>query len=398
MLEAQEYAGEDLRVGLRVAYEREVTEEDVLTFARLTGDHNPLHVDDEYARRSNYEGRIAHGAFQVGLASALLGMNLPGKRVLLGSVNSRFPAPLYFPARISVSGEIAAWNLASLTGQLHVTIREVTSSNITAEIFMGFSLHEQKREQIPRAFAGSDTESAGQKDTKVLVLTGASGGLGGHILSALADDYQVLAVVNQRPLDEDLRTRPNVSGVRIDIAEPSLEQHLSSLIGDRPLYGVVHAAWPGAAPGSLLAADDDAINNQLAFGAIVTVRLARILFKHVHQDGGRLIGLSSTAGTVKPNLQMGVYSLGKTCLEHTLKLLAPELARKRITANAVCPSFVPVGMNKQVTERQIMMQSAAVPLGRVCDADDVTAMIRYLLSPEAAFVSGQSLALTGAQL
>mgnify|MGYP001282407411 FL=1 len=107
-MEAKLYRAQELRTGLKVSYEREIREEDVLSFARLSGDSNPLHVDADYARESNYRGRIVHGAFQVGLASALLGMHLPGKNVLLGSINSRFPAPLYFPTRAKVSGEITS--------------------------------------------------------------------------------------------------------------------------------------------------------------------------------------------------------------------------------------------------------------------------------------------------
>src|SRR6476620_576586 len=110
MREAQLYSAADLRTGLKVTYELEITDEDILTFARLTGDHNPLHVDADYARTSNFQGRIVHGAFQVGLASAVLGMHLPGKKRFLGTINARFPQPLYFPGKAKVSGEIASWN------------------------------------------------------------------------------------------------------------------------------------------------------------------------------------------------------------------------------------------------------------------------------------------------
>src|SRR4051812_43027103 len=100
----------ELRVGLRAEFERDVAEADILDFARNSGDCNPLHVDADYARSSNFGGRIAHGAFQVGLASALLGMRLPGRLVLLGSVNARFPSPLFFPCRVVVRGEVTAWD------------------------------------------------------------------------------------------------------------------------------------------------------------------------------------------------------------------------------------------------------------------------------------------------
>lgn len=401
MSEAKNYAAEDLQVGLNVAYEVQVTEEDVLTFARLTGDENPLHVNAQYARSSNYEGRIVHGAYQVGLASALLGMRLPGQRVLLASINSRFPAPLYFPARIKLVGEITAWNRQTLGGQLRVVIKDAASSTVTAEVSMGFTLHEHGRRATTETAAGPHAEAKPQRslqNEKLVLVTGATGGLGASILAALANEYEVLAVVNRRPLDDSLLSLPNVRQIRADLKGANLTDQLTSILGGRAIYGIVHAAWPGAPRISLLQADDEAINSQLEFGANVTIRLARALFDHVEADGGRFVAIGSTAGTVKPHLQMGVYSLGKACLEHTIRLLAPELALRKITANSVCPSFVPVGINRQATERQVMMESAATPLGRVCGPDDVTGLIRYLLSSEAAFVSGQTLALTGARL
>src|SRR6185295_10069103 len=166
MPEAQVYSADDLRAGLRVAYELEIHEEDILSFARLTGDHNPLHVDADYARNTNYQGRIAHGAFQVGLASALLGMHLPGKKVLLGTINSRFPSPLYFPARVKIAGEISAWNAQTLSGQLKVVVAEASSLTTTAEVFMGFTLHEQRSAETARV----QPEHAGGSADEKLVL------------------------------------------------------------------------------------------------------------------------------------------------------------------------------------------------------------------------------------
>ena len=114
MPEAQIHLAKDLHLGLAVSYEIAITEDDILNFARLTGDQNPLHVDAEYALTTAYQGRIVHGAFQIGLASALLGMHLPGKRVLLGTISSRFPTPLYFPCRVRMQGEIVSWNSDTL--------------------------------------------------------------------------------------------------------------------------------------------------------------------------------------------------------------------------------------------------------------------------------------------
>ena len=77
----------------------------MLGFAANSGDFNPLHVDSEFAQQSRFSQRIVHGAFQIGLASALIGMHLPGRDVLLGSVNARFCHPSIFPAACGYKGK-----------------------------------------------------------------------------------------------------------------------------------------------------------------------------------------------------------------------------------------------------------------------------------------------------
>lgn len=400
--EPKAYAPEQIQVGLAEEFERDITEDDILTFARNCGDCNPLHTDADYAAASNYQGRIVHGAFQVGLASAMLGMYLPGRRALLGAVNARFVAPLYFPCRVRVRGEIASWNPESLGGQLKVVIQDAAAGVPVAEIAMGFSLHEERREEVEAPAAQvaeeppeSGTPSAGQK---VILVTGAAGGIGSVICSALADEYFVLGIVRRQPLADELLGRPNVAQVEADISAPFWEQRVGEAIGDGTLYGVVHAAWPGAPRGGLLDVQDDVLERQLAFGTSLTIRLARLLFARAGGDGGRFVALSSVVGSRKPVLALAPYSLGKSALESTVRLLAPELARRQITINALCPSFVPAGMHKQAGELQRKRETALVPMGRLCQPEDVAGMVRYLLSPAASFVSGQVIGLTGAQL
>src|SRR5690606_19772935 len=102
---ARDLGPDELRVGLSAEFTRDITAEDVLGFARLSGDSNPLHVDAAYASTTNYGRPIVHGALQISIASAMIGMHLPGLRVVLGGVRSRFPAPLHYPTRVHVHGE-----------------------------------------------------------------------------------------------------------------------------------------------------------------------------------------------------------------------------------------------------------------------------------------------------
>jgi 3-oxoacyl-[acyl-carrier protein] reductase len=377
-------------------YEREIKESDVLDFAANSGDFNPLHVDSEFALQSRYSQRIAHGAFQIGLASALIGMHLPGRDVLLGSVNARFLSPLYFPSRVRVNGEITAWNSSSRAGSIRVIVSDLASLAPVSEVIMAFTLQARKTEQSANeAPASTEAVAAFSAERKIVILTGASGGIGAALLKPLAEKFSVLALVHRHPLKE----KPSHTiELQADMSAPEWEQIVSAHLGGKPLYGIVHCAWPGMPKGGLLQSDSRLIEQQLAFGTSHVVRLARLLFSLVGVDGGRLVSLGSIAGHSKPALGLGAYSLGKSALEDTVRLLAPELARKKISINCLCPSFVPGGMNAQADELHIKRERALVPMGRTCETEDIAGAVHYLLSPEAAFISGQSIVLSGAQL
>ncbi len=389
-----------LRVGLTAEYEREIAESDVLEFAENSGDFNPLHVDASFAQHSRYAHRIVHGAFQIGLASALIGMHLPGRDVLLGSVNARFLSPLYFPSRVRVSGEITAWNAASRAGSVRVTVSDHASLAPSSEITMAFTLQSEKVEHpvaqpATRVASHETTRAIFSPERKIILLTGASGGIGASLLPALAEEFSVLGLVHRHSLNQ---TSPHMVQLQADLSAPEFEQTIVDRLGGDPLYGIIHCAWPSMPKGGLLQSDLRLIEQQLAFGTSYVVRLARLLFNLVGPDGGRMVALGSIAGRHKPALGLGAYSLAKAALEDTIRLLAPELARKQVSVNAVCPTFVPAGMNLQADDLQIKREKALIPMGRICETGDIVGAIRYLLSPAASFISGQSIVLSGAQL
>ena len=69
---------EKIQIGMRVSYSQTITDADIKAYAGLSGDHNPVHVNQEYAEESRYGRRLAHGLMSVGFFSALFGMRLPG--------------------------------------------------------------------------------------------------------------------------------------------------------------------------------------------------------------------------------------------------------------------------------------------------------------------------------
>jgi len=85
---------EDLEIGLSRSLDKQITDEDIRMFAEVSTDHNPVHVDDHYARDTIFAGRIAHGMLTAGLISAVIGEQLPGHGTVYLEQSLRFLAPV----------------------------------------------------------------------------------------------------------------------------------------------------------------------------------------------------------------------------------------------------------------------------------------------------------------
>jgi 3-hydroxybutyryl-CoA dehydratase len=97
---------EDLHVGMRETLMKTVMETDVVGFARLSGDDNPIHLCDVYAARSRFGERIAHGLYTASLISAVLGTRLPGPGAVYRSQTLNFHAPVKIGDVVTVSVDV----------------------------------------------------------------------------------------------------------------------------------------------------------------------------------------------------------------------------------------------------------------------------------------------------
>ncbi|KAB7622978.1 MaoC family dehydratase [Alkalilimnicola sp. S0819] len=88
------YYFEDLTEGQSASFSKTLTEADVTLFAGVTGDFNPVHINEEFAAASPFKGRICHGMLTAGLISTVLGMKLPGPGCIYVSQSLRFKAPV----------------------------------------------------------------------------------------------------------------------------------------------------------------------------------------------------------------------------------------------------------------------------------------------------------------
>jgi acyl dehydratase len=97
----------ELEIGERASFSKTITETDVSLFAGISGDFNPLHMNEVYAKGTPFKTRIAHGALAQGLIAPVLGMKLPGLGTLLVEITCRFKAPTFFGDTITATATVA---------------------------------------------------------------------------------------------------------------------------------------------------------------------------------------------------------------------------------------------------------------------------------------------------
>ena len=93
VMNRQAYHFEDLEVGMEASFAKTVSESDIVAFAEVTGDKNPVHLDAAYAAKTIFKEPIAHGMLTAGYISAVFGMELPGPGAIYVSQTLNFRAP-----------------------------------------------------------------------------------------------------------------------------------------------------------------------------------------------------------------------------------------------------------------------------------------------------------------
>ena len=105
------YKLEDIKVGMIESYSQTITDADIKSFAGISGDRNPVHLDEAYAESSRFKKRIAHGMLSSSFFSALFGTKLPGKGCIYVAQNLKFRKPVYIGDTVIATIEVKSINL-----------------------------------------------------------------------------------------------------------------------------------------------------------------------------------------------------------------------------------------------------------------------------------------------
>jgi 3-hydroxybutyryl-CoA dehydratase len=97
---------DQIEVGMSESYSQTITDADIKSFAGISGDNNPVHMSDEYAEKTRFKKRIAHGFLSSSFFSALFGTKLPGEGCVYVAQNLIFKKPVYIGDTVTASIEV----------------------------------------------------------------------------------------------------------------------------------------------------------------------------------------------------------------------------------------------------------------------------------------------------
>lgn len=399
----------EIEIGQSFSVERTFTAEDIAGFAAISGDYSPLHVDPDYAARTEFGRNVVHGMLLASLFSQLVGMRIPGKHALYLGQDLTFRRPILVGEPITALARVSGRNEATRTISLVTEVR-----GADGKVAVAGTAKVKVRDDgagAPRA-ASTDVAPAarapGNAAAPVAFVAGGARGIGAQIARRLSAAGFAVAVnyfrskARAEALVDDLKaTGANAIAVQGDVRNAddvaAALQSVSAALG--PVRVLVNVATGALQQGPFGEFDWDAFQADLDYQVKAVTHLCHGVYAAMKAaGGGAIVNLLSQVVNGAPPAKMAPYVTAKYALMGLSKALAAEWAGDGIRVNMVSPGMVQTELTEHYHERVFKMEAARTPLGRLATADDVAAAVLFLASEEARFLTGVNISVTGGQV
>ncbi len=236
----------------------------------------------------------------------------------------------------------------------------------------------------------------------VVVISGGSRGLGAGIARKCLDAGYVVATFSRSTtpfIAQEQARDPNADGfywTQSDGRDDEAVRRFVATVGDR--YGAIDALVNNAAIGrfgSFPLMNIREIDDSLAINLRGNILLARLCTPAMVLRGAGAIVNISSVNAVRGNAGVAVYSATKAALDGFTRALARELGPRNIRVNSLAPGYFESDMVAGLTERRRRAIVRNTPLGRLGTIDEIADTVLFLLSPAAAFITGQTIVVDG---
>ncbi len=236
---------------------------------------------------------------------------------------------------------------------------------------------------------------------KVVLITGAGNGIGRGCSDVLAKDYSIIAndidaALLSNDWLSDSSTGRSINPLVADAFSEKGCEVIAREVVNRPLWGAVCNPYLSIQKDFLDFERDDfsnVLNAVFISHSFIAQAVARRMIEIGR--GGRIIFIGSVYGALLNRTKSAPYDCGKAALEELTRVLALEWAEYGITVNCIAPGFTDTpGERRFATEEEIAFTASRMPLGRACTPADIGHAVAFLMSEEAAMVTGVILPVT----
>jgi 3-oxoacyl-[acyl-carrier protein] reductase len=394
--EAKVFQFEEIDVGYEVHLQHTITQEDVDSFAKLTGDFNPVHIDSEFAGRTTFGKPIVHGMLTSSFISTMIGMLIPGSGSLWLSQKLEFQSPTFIGDEITVIAKVKQKSPATRILMLGIEIinqhgTKLVNGESTVKMLEVRDNPVQKERSV--------------EEKKNILITGGSRGIGAAIARKLAGEGHNVVInylqsesAAQNLVKEITDQGGHALAVQGDVStEADVEAvflKVESSFG--AIQAIVHCASPNPVPQPFDNLDWEVQKKHFETqvkGAFLCAK--RALPKMTDTGTGAFVLLGSIFADGTPPTQQTAYSVAKSALAAFSRSLAVEYGPKGIRFNVVSPGMTQTEMIANIPEKTKMLTKMNTPLRRLAEPDDIAGVVTFLLSPAACHITGETIRVCG---
>jgi 3-oxoacyl-[acyl-carrier protein] reductase len=384
---------EKIRPGDEVHFSNKITADDVEGFARVSGDRNPLHMDDYFASRTSFRRRVVHGMLLANYVSALVGMRCPGPGALWARQSFRWHAPVFLGDFIQITLRVKHKSEGSRTLSI-----EVRALNQNGKVVMDgegtvIALEEgRQKEDLPisERVAFVDCGSSGVGSAIVLALARAGAAVVIGYLGESCEADRLCAAVQRDggravPLEVDGNDLQSLLGAA-QRAHDSFHHPIDLLINYADncpeLRPFLQTTW-----GEMQSCLDAHVRRAfLSCQAFIPGML--------EQKSGRIINIGSAFVQATPP-NWSSFLAAKSAMHTLTRCLATELGPHGIRVNTVAPGLIETEIISGLPERLRKVQAMQTPLRRLASPTDVANVVVALCAAAGDFVTGVEVPVCG---